>query len=105
MSEEEIRKLSEAYADYECGMSKHTGKKLQQLHEDKIIEFFDVWGFLIETHCIVPKSKVTAVYEEAQEWLKEKPNEYNNTLKVTAIALQDRLEGIFGKDLFDEKGE
>ena len=57
MTNEDLKKLAEQYADKECAMSKHKGKSLRQLHEDKIIEFYDVFGFLIEKFCIVEKEK------------------------------------------------
>lgn len=49
------------------------------------------------------REKIRAIYAETQEWWAEKPNEYNSTLKVVSVALQDRLESIFGSDLFREK--
>ena len=49
------------------------------------------------------KEKIKAIYSESQGWLNEEPNEYNSTLKVIAVGLQDRLERIFGKELFNEK--
>ena len=49
------------------------------------------------------KEKIKAIYWKAQGWLNEEPNEYNSTLKVIAVGLQDRLERIFGKELFNDK--
>ena len=49
------------------------------------------------------KEKIKAIYSESQRWLNEEPNEYNSTLKVIAVGLQDRLERIFGNELFNEK--
>lgn len=49
------------------------------------------------------KERIKAIYSESQRWLNEEPNEYNSTLKVIAVGLQDRLERIFGKELFNEK--
>ncbi len=94
---EDIHKLAEAYADYECGMSKHTGKKLQQLHEDKIVEFFDVWGFLIETHCIVPKRKV-------REWEVTVESSLKADRVIAGSAWRFLWESLFGSEL-EQKGE
>lgn len=50
------------------------------------------------------KESIKGYYSEAQGWLDEKtsfdnPNEH---LRICAVAIQDRLESIFGKDFFKE---
>ena len=53
------------------------------------------------------KEKIKGYYSEAQGWLNEKPSfeNPNEQLKICAVAIQDRLERIFGKELFERKEE
>lgn len=48
------------------------------------------------------KEEVKRAYTEAQNWLDEKTSFENPNvqLKMCAVAIQDRLERIFGKELF-----
>lgn len=50
------------------------------------------------------KERVRAMYSEAQSWLDEKTSfdNPNEQLKICAVAIQDRLERIFGADFFKE---
>lgn len=50
------------------------------------------------------KERVRKKYAEAQSWLDEKPSfdNPNEQLRICAVAIQDRLESIFGKELFEE---
>lgn len=50
------------------------------------------------------KERVRGAYAEAQSWLDEKPSidNCNSHLRVCAVAIQDRLERIFGSDFFRE---
>lgn len=51
------------------------------------------------------KERVRAMYSEAQSWLDEKTSfdNPNEQLKICAVAIQDRLERIFGADFFKEE--
>lgn len=48
------------------------------------------------------KERVRKMYSEAQSWLDEETSfdNPNEQLKVCAVAIQDRLERIFGADFF-----
>ena len=48
------------------------------------------------------KERVREMYSEAQGWLDEEPtsDSYNSCLRICAVTIQDRLESIFGKELF-----
>lgn len=59
MTDKQLHELADKYADHECAMSKLADKT--QLHEDKIVEFFDVVGFLFEHCCIATKEQVKAI--------------------------------------------
>lgn len=50
------------------------------------------------------KERVRGYYSEAQGWLDEKTSfdNPNEQLKICAVAIQDRLERIFGADFFKE---
>lgn len=50
------------------------------------------------------KERVRAMYSEAQSWLDEKTSfdNPNEQLRLCAVAIQDRLERIFGADFFKE---
>lgn len=50
------------------------------------------------------KDRVRKEYAEAQSWLDEKPTSdgYNSHLRVCAVAIQTRLESIFGSDFFKD---
>lgn len=50
------------------------------------------------------KERIRAMYSEAQGWLDEKTSfdNPNEQLKICAVAIQDRLERIFGADFFKE---
>lgn len=58
MNNEQITALAREYAREECNKSTLPDKK--QLHEDKLIEFYDVYGFLLRRFCLVEKRKVQA---------------------------------------------
>lgn len=51
------------------------------------------------------KERVRKMYAEAQSWLDEKPSfdNPNEQLRICAVVIQDRLESIFGKELFEEE--
>lgn len=51
------------------------------------------------------KERVRAMYSDAQSWLDEKTSfdNPNEQLRLCAVAIQDRLERIFGKDFFKEE--
>lgn len=51
------------------------------------------------------KERVRGAYAEAQSWLDEKPSidSCNSHLRICAVAIQDRLERIFGTDFFKEE--
>ena len=51
------------------------------------------------------REKMRKMYSEAQSWLDEKPtlDGCNSYLRVCAVAIQSRLESIFGKELFGEE--
>ena len=50
------------------------------------------------------REKMRKMYSEAQGWLDEEPtsDSYNSCLRICAVTIQDRLESIFGKELFGE---
>lgn len=50
------------------------------------------------------KERVKAMYSEAQGWLDEETSfdNPNEQLKICAVAIQDRLERIFGADFFKD---
>lgn len=50
------------------------------------------------------KERVRNQYKEAQGWLDEKTSfeNPNEQLRICAVAIQDRLESIFGADFFKE---
>lgn len=50
------------------------------------------------------KERVRGYYSEAQGWLNEKTSfeNPNEQLKMCAVAIQDRLERIFGADFFKD---
>lgn len=53
------------------------------------------------------RDRVREIYAEAQIWLDEDIalENRNNTLRVMAVGIQDRLERIFGKEMFNESKE
>lgn len=52
------------------------------------------------------KESIKGYYSEAQSWLDEKTSfeNPNEQLRICAVAIQDRLERIFGADFFKEEG-
>ena len=98
MNNEDIHKLAEEYADNECAMSKHTGDKLKQLHEDAIVEFYDVFGFLIERFCIVDRNSVKERHKES-ELRSISPMRFDSVIGIAQLIL---IESIFGKGMFEE---
>lgn len=50
------------------------------------------------------KERIKGYYSEAQGWLDEKTSfeNPNEQLRICAVAIQDRLEGIFDADFFKE---
>lgn len=98
MTDKDIQRLAEEYADKECAMSRHTGDKLKQLHEDKIVEFYDVFGFLIERFCIVDRNSVKERHKES-ELRSISPMRFDS---LTGIARLTLIEAIFGKGMFEE---
>lgn len=64
MTPDQLIALAREYAREECNKSTLPDKK--QLHEDKLIEFYDVYGFLLRRRCLVEKSKVEAKYNAAK---------------------------------------
>lgn len=56
MKPEEIAALAREYAEEECNKSTLPDKT--QLHEDKLVEFYDVYSFLLRRFYLVEKSKV-----------------------------------------------
>ncbi len=64
MTPNQLTALAREYAREECNKSTLPDKK--QLHEDKLIEFYDVYGFLLRRFCIVEKERVKDEYHEAK---------------------------------------
>lgn len=50
------------------------------------------------------RENVKRIYAEASQWLKEteKFENWNDALRVAAVALHDRMESIFGAEMFNE---
>lgn len=65
MKLEEITALAREYAEEECNKSTLPDKR--QLHEDKLIEFYDVYGFLLRRYCLVEKEAVRKEYEPIKD--------------------------------------
>ncbi len=63
MTPDQLIALAREYAREECNKSTLPDKK--QLHEDKLIEFYDVYGFLLRRYAIVEKETVRKEYQEA----------------------------------------
>lgn len=102
MSNEDYDVLAEAYADYECGFSKHKGKKLQQLHEDKILEFIDVVGFLSE-HCIIEtNSKLKEIYDCYKQHEQVTDKKGLHEAMLIARGSMAAMRDVFGEKMFNE---
>lgn len=102
MANDDMWTLAEQYADKECELSSLEDKGLLQLHEDKIIEFLDVYGFLCDNYCIVPKSEVKAEYKKSYS------ESFAHTTCLDRQYARGRyqvLREIFGKELFNEEKE
>lgn len=59
MNDPEITTLARGYAEEECNKSTLPDKT--QLHEDKLVEFYDVYSFLLRRFCIVEREKLEAI--------------------------------------------
>ena len=62
MNESEIIALAREYAEEQC--KKSTMIDTSNLYEDKLLEFCDVYGFLLRRFCLVEKSKVEETWKE-----------------------------------------
>ena len=91
-----------------------TYAKMCSLDEAGYVAIEKAIQFGIDLHKSLPLSqrltdeereRVKTMYSEAQGWLDEKPtsDSYNSCLRICAVTIQDRLESIFGKELFGEE--
>lgn len=64
MKEDQITALAREYAEEEC--AKSTMIDTSNLYEDKLLEFYDVYSFLLRRFCLVEKGKLEEEYHEAK---------------------------------------
>lgn len=90
MTAPEITALAREYAEEQC--KKSTMIDTSNLYEDKLLEFYDVYGFLLRRYCLAEKSKVESTYNRI--W-----NEWNFSLdaenKANSKFILSALESLF----------
>ncbi len=103
MSEEEIKKLSREYADDTVESYGFSAETVKELKEDQADKALSVISFLLHDYCIVPKSKVISNYQS----LKNDLPDYKTDPKrhFGFLGGMTELELLFGKELFEQKGE
>lgn len=81
---------------------KFCGRDIEEAYEDGENRIMSLP--LSERLTAEEKDRVRKEYAEAQSWLDEKPTSdgYNSHLRVCAVAIQTRLESIFGSDFFKD---
>lgn len=111
-----IENLAKQYAEDMCPIGDYCGGVYDEQRNSDLPIYTDdaksvlEWLFaksLASRLTADEKEKIKGYYSETQGWLDEKrsfdnPNEY---LRICAVAIQDRLESIFGKELFERKEE
>lgn len=96
MKPEEITALAREYAEEEC--NKSTMIDTSNLYEDKLLEFYDVYGFLLRRYCLVEKGKLEAKYKEVLAALESNDNE-DVKWGTYRLSLLDHLFPDLGKEV------
>lgn len=106
-----IEELAKQYAKYQTDEQGYGS--MEEWKQDVAIYYDDAkevlsWLFalpLASRLTAEEKERVRGYYSEAQGWLDEKTSfdNPNEQLKICAVAIQDRLERIFGSDFFKEE--
>ena len=108
-----IEKAAREYAEAMCPIGDYCGGVYDEQRNSDLPIYTDDAKSVLEWFFTKPLSqrltdeereRVRKEYAEAQSWLDEKPTLYgcNSHLRVCAVAIQSRLESIFGKQLFGE---
>lgn len=108
-----IEELAKQYAEDMCPVGDYCGGVYDEQRNSDLPIYTDdaksvlEWLFekpLASRMTTEEKERVRRMYSEAQSWLDEKTSfdNPNEQLKICAVAIQDRLERIFGKDFFKE---
>lgn len=104
-----IEELAKQYAEDMCPVGDYCGGVYDEQRNCDLPIYIDdaksvlEWLFnkpLAQRLTAEEKEKVRAMYSEAQSWLDEKAS--LTTRMSSAVAIQDRLERIFGADFFKE---
>ena len=99
---EEIKKLSDAYAEYMCPVGDYCGGVYDDQRNSDLPIYKDDAKSLLEWlskgYCIIPKSKMKERYKESKLHSKSE-----SVFDIhTGIARIIMLESLFGKDMFKE---
>lgn len=103
-----IEELAKQYAKYQTDEQGYGS--MEEWKQDVAIYYDDAksvlsWLFakpLASRMTAEEKERIKGYYSEAQGWLDEKTSfeNPNEQLRICAVAIQDRLESIFGADFF-----
>lgn len=101
MTNEDIKKLSEAYAEYMCPVGDYCGGVYDDQRNTDLPIYKDdaksVLEWLSERYCIVPKEQIYMRHGVANALMGQDPAHKEFYRGQSSV-----LESIFGKDLFNE---
>lgn len=108
-----IEELAKQYAEDMCPVGDYCGGVYDEQRNSDLPIYTDdaksvlSWLFtkpLASRMTAEEKESIKGYYSEAQGWLDEKTSfeNPNEQLRICAVAIQDRLERIFGADFFKE---
>ena len=104
---EEIKKLSDAYAEYMCPVGDYCGGVYDDQRNSDLPIYKDdaksVLEWLSKDYCIVPKSKVKEWYDSAKKTADYFPNAPRVSPLNRAKATIEILGRLFSKSLFEEE--
>lgn len=111
-----IEELAKQYAEDMCPIGDYCGGVYDEQRNSDIPIYIDdaksvlTWLFnkpLRDRLTDEEREKIKVIYAEASQWLKEteKFENMNDAPRVAAVALHDRLERIFGEEMFNETNE
>ena len=99
MTDEEIKKLAESYIDELFADDDMSDQDNIEDKNDALVMCMAFVGHILETHCIVPKSKVQLEYKKSYS------ASFDNTTCLDRQYARGRyqvLRAIFGREIFRE---